>query len=606
MYPGTIFNWHDESEITTSSEITSVDNQSLFMAVSSFDKGPEELMEVEGEDFANLFGTMYFSKHGQNAIQAQNIINAGGKLLVKRVCAEDSTIANVVLVATVKSEQVNKTDDEGNKIYLNEDGEETTEVSENPVMVTNNTISWSAKSFENCKTFAEVKTEALKLLDASNGVFPLIVVTDNGRGVSSKAVRIVPDYSTSKSIGKMFYTLAVYEGTSTIEQATITFDPDVIYSSQAYGLDENTCTQIKGRVLETVYDAYIEKIATLLGSTTSEVKINDLIYAYTYKGATMDSLTVDSESTDLNASYGIELKSGSNGEFGTAPVNTEAWTEAIRAVYAGEVTDEVYDVDTHKVVAVLDANFPQTIKDAISEFVTFRADCVFLRDLGTGNDTFAKIKAAYLKNDLHNYFIADYGTSYQIKDPATKRNIEVTMTYDLGPCLVALMDSGPFAPIAGYVNGFVLSNAIKGTINYTPIITPSVNQKQAMDDIRVNYAIFEEDNCVVQTCYTSQEALTQLSFLNNTMAIQYVTRAVRSACPKNRYSLSDGTDLSSYSKAVSNVLANYSDNFDTLEFDYTEDELKVSQRIFYASIKFAFKNWAQTEIFDIYAINSSD
>lgn len=605
MYPGTIFNWHDQSEINTSTDITSIDNKSLFMVVSSFDKGPEDLREIEGTDFANLYGTMYFSKHGQNAIQAQNIINAGGKLLVKRVCAEDSKIANVVFVATVKSKEVNKTDAEGNNLYIGSDGEETTEVTENPVKVKVNTISWEAKSYDNCKTFAEVKTEALKLLNAEDGVFPLFVFTDNGRGVSNKAIRLIPDYSTSKSIGKMFYTLAVYEGTATIEQTVITFDPDVIYNNQAYGLDTNVCEQINGEVIDTVYDAYIAKLAELTSTTVDEVKVNDLIFGYTYKGNILDSLSIDGESTDLNASYGIELKDGSNGAFGEAPVNTSAWTEAIRAVFAGEVTDEIYDVDTHKVVAILDANFPQEIKDAISNFVTFRKDCVFLRDGGTGNDTFAKIKAAFLKNEIHNNFIADYATSYQIKDPTTKRNIEVTMMYDLGPCLVNHMNDGPFAPIAGSVNGFILTSAIKGTVNYTPIVTPSVNQKQAMDDLRINYAIFEDDNCVVQTEYTSQDKLTQLSFLNNVMAIQYVIRAVRTACPKNRYSLSDGTDLTSYSKAVNNILSPYSNNFSTLEFEYTNDPLKVSQKIFYASIKFAFKNWAQTEIFDIYAINNN-
>ena len=80
-------------------------------------------------------------------------------------------------------------------------------------------------------------------------------------------------------------------------------------------------------------------------------------------------------------------------------------------------------------------------------------------------------------------------------------------------------------------------------------------------------------------------------------------RAVRTACPRNRYSLSTGNDLSNYAQAVNNVLNNYLSNFSTLNFIYTQDDLKASQKIFYASIEFAFLNWAQTEIFDIYAIN---
>ena len=128
--------------------------------------------------------------------------------------------------------------------------------------------------------------------------------------------------------------------------------------------------------------------------------------------------------------------------------------------------------------------------------------------------------------------------------------------------------------------------------------------KEAMDNLRVNYAIFEDDNCVVQSCYSSQDAYTQLSWISNTIAIQRVLRAVRTACPRQRFSLSTGTDLNNYAKAVNNVLSNYTSNFSTLNFIYTQDDLRASQKIFYASIEFAFLNWAQTEIFDIYAINS--
>ena len=604
MYPGTIVNWHDESEIRIPTNIADIDNKPLFMVVSSFDKGPEELIEVTGEDFSKLFGKMYFSKHGQNAIQAQRIIDAGGRLLVKRVCAEDATLANVIWTATVTTTESQKVDEDGNNIYLDAAGEETTTDTGNPVMVPNTSIKWNASSVTGCKTLEEVKEKALELLDEDAGVYPLFVFVDNGRGVSSKAVRLVPDYNTSKGIGKMFYTVAVYEGTASIETAPITFDPAVIYSNQAYGLTKETLTQVKGEVIEAVYESYVNKIANSLGVEESVARSHDLVYGYTHKGATVDCLTIDAEGIDLNSSYGIELKEGSNGEFGDAPVGTAAWAEAMRSVWAGEVTDEIWDVDTHKISAVVDANLPLEVKEAIAKFVTFRKDCVFFRDLGVGNNTFLSIKSAYNENFTFNYFISDYATSYQIKDPITKRNIEVTMLYDFAACLVAHFAAGPHNPTAGIVNGFILENAIKGTVNYTPIITPSVNQKQAMEDLRVNYAIFEEDNCVVQTCYTSQEAYTQLSFVNNVLGIQEVIRAVRTACPKNRYTLTSGTDLTDYAKAVNNVLNNFASNFNTLQFEYTQDDLKASQKIFYASIRFSFRNWAQTEIFDVYAINN--
>jgi hypothetical protein len=169
--------------------------------------------------------------------------------------------------------------------------------------------------------------------------------------------------------------------------------------------------------------------------------------------------------------------------------------------------------------------------------------------------------------------------------------------------LVNHIANNPYAPVAGSINGFILANAIKGTINFVPVHTPKVNQLEAIDELRVNYAIFNDDQCVVQSAYTSQDKYTQLSYLNNVIAVQRVLRAVRTACPRQRYSLSTSTDLQSYAAAVNSVLSNYTSNFATLRFSYTQDDLRASQKIFYAAIEFAFLGWAQTEIFEIYAIN---
>ena len=665
MYPATIVNWHDNSEIKNTQTTKSVDNKALFAVVSSFDKGPEDLMEVEGEEFNELFGTMSFDKHGQNAIQAQRIIDAGGRLLVKRVCADDAKLSNLVLTANVIVTEEQRLDENGDPIFVDENGDPihventgdqtgttdstgdqtksgdntgeqtgttdstddqtgntdttgdqtgstdntgdqgTTNTTGTPLMDKFVSIKWTASSISDCTTLEEVKEKALATMDEAAGIYPIFVIADNGRGVSSKAFKLIPDYNTSKGLGRMFYTGAIYEGTTPIEQKTISLDPTIVYSNIAYGLTHDTFEQINGEVLEVPFEKYYAAISNDLDLDPEVARYYDLIFGYTPNGKSIDRLSINKESVDINSEFGIELKGGDNGAFGDKPVGTDAWAEAMRKVWAGEVTDEVWDIDQHKIAAVLDANLPQTVKDAIADFVNFRKDCVFFRDFGVGNNSFSMIYAQWVSQLKRSYFISDMGTSYQIKDPLTKKNIEVTMNYDFAACLVNHMNSGPYNPLAGTVNSFTLDNAIKGTINYTPIVTPKVNQKQAMEEIRVNYAIFEEDTCVIQTSFTSQEPYTQLSYTNNVMAIQEVVRAVRTACPKSRYSLSTGTsaDLSEYARAVNKVLQNFASNFSTLEFEYTQDKLKASQKIFYASIKFAFRNWAQTEIFDIYAIN---
>ena len=666
MYTGTIFNWHDNSAFNVVPDVVDTNDRPLFMVVNSFDKGPEKLMEVDANTFYNLFGTPTFAKHGQGAIQARNIIDAGGRLLVKRVCASDSKIANSLLVANVKAAQIQKVDDEGIPIYLDPDNNETydpthydseqgKDVPNEPCNISGATISWSVESVDTAKNFNDVRKSAKDLLTTSS--FPLFAISDNGRGLSNKAIRIIPDYDTSRGLEQMIYRFNVYQGTALIESMNISLDPDYKFDNEYYGLDQSRNIQISGEVIPEIFEAYVEKLVSLIypdhegddkAKDIADLRKQDLIYAYGYNGAAHYGIAPETETnpetgevtlvgTDLSVNYGVEFGfKGDYGKYGDHPAtntNTipgsdetvfELWANDIANIYKGIDTDgsnidEVWDVDTHKLFAVMDANYPIVVKDAMAEFVIFRKDCVMFRDLGIGYDTLASIKSRY--NDVvtkykyrdgHKFasvnsnFIADYFTTYEIEDPDSMKNIRVTMLYDLAASLVDMyVTTGPFVPLAGTYNGFVLPSAIPGTVNFTPIITPSVNQKEAIDNLRINYAIFEAENtCVVQSTYSSQKANTQLSWINNTIAIQEVARQVRIECPKNRFQLITNNDLTEYAASVRSVLDGYNEYFDILEFQYTQDPLKITQKIFYASINFGFKNWAQTEVFDLFAVSN--
>jgi len=689
MYTGTIFNWHDNSGFEVGATPVDTTNRPLYMVVNGFDKGPEKLIEVDATNFNALFGSMSFEKYGQASIQAQRIIDAGGRLLVKRVCAADSGLANSVLVATIKD----------NKLSWEIKSIDTVEVKVGTTTVTREP-----------HTFAEVKKAALDLYNKENNVYPLFIITDIGRGVSNKAARIIPDYDTSRGLEKMVYRYNIYEGTTLLENANISFDPTYTFNGDYYGLDKNRMTQVTSEVIPEMYEEYLEYITTLVFPNADEadlvelekvVSTYDLINAYTFKGDIIYVYDEDGKPTtdvalqlkldesgnidgaDLNVAYGNKFNYvGSYGKYGESPAKygnrknvydfykgedanlikdsepvvpdpedpdyDESKAELIKEKIAyrryvldiasvflgydtdGTAIDQVWDTDSHKIFAVADANYHKVIKNCIANFVEFRKDCIFFRDSGIG---YYDVKSAqdvytnytldnYMLRDVANYdfngeasgvytirnmrskFIADYGTTYEVIDPISRKNIEVTMIYDFVANITAMyIDHGPFSPLAGTYNGFQLYSAIPGTINFTPIITPTSNQKQAIDDLRLNYAIFEdEDVCVVQSNYTSQNANSQLSYINNVLAIQEVARVVRTACPRNRFRLITGSDMSEYANAVSRVLQSYNSYFEVLEFQYTQDNLRSVQKIFYASINFSFNNWAQTEIFDLYAL----
>ena len=527
--------------------------------------------------------------------------------------------------------QVQKKDANGALLFIDPNtGDETTSSDDGagtsylPVMVDNTAVmvdcdpimddtgckvKWEVQTVSNCKTYEEVMESAEALFDDANGVYPMMVVTDIGRNADCKAIRITPDYDTSRSVGFMFYRVFEFENTASEENVNITMNPTIKYKNISYAINRYSMGQLQLGTVDGVFDAYVAKLAEAVGITADEMRMLDVINGTNCKGVSLHGIVIDPDSVDLSYNYGISLQSGSNGtELGDAPFKSEKYGEAIAKVFTGEYTDEVFDVDIHKIAAICDANYPKVVKDAIKKFVDFREDCFYFRDLGLGLDTFDLIY-----NETQKYagskFVGNYMTSFQTIDPYTNRRIDVTMMWDFAPALVNHFVIGKASnPLAGEINGFSMDSAVRGTVNYVPRKTPAVDQKDLLDDARINYATYYEyeGGLIVDSLYTAQEAYTQLSYINNVLAIQEVMRAVRSACPKNRFKFTSSNDFTDYAESVNEVLSYYRNNFDSLNFVYLEDTAKEAQKIYYAAIEFTFNNWAQSEIFDLYALNTTE
>ena len=636
MYPGTIINIIDRSA-TPVDNTPEADGSPLFLSAASFDKGPEDMRIVSGQTFNKLYGSPSFDKHGQPAIQAAHAIENGARLLIKRVVADNSTLANVILVASVNTTitATPVTEGQTGKTINEIMGRDTSgDTPETPRYTTTSqtSVKWTAVSVANAAPTVDSPAE-VKVLDAaadyfkpisltdgapdSDGVitittnegtgdYPIFVIVDNGRGVSNKSVRFSPDYNSSKTMDTFFYTAYIFEGTTQIDNPSGSIDPDAIINGINYGFKDDTSIQLKFLNVEGAYEGYVDIIATASGLTKSQVKGSDIINLKDNKKNNLPGIELDPDSINLDADYGINLQSGDNGDFGDAPFGTEAYNEQLIKFFSGEFDDAIFDLDDYKIAAVFDANYPVEVKEAIAKLVSFREDCVFFRDLGVDVKSYASIIAMESSYSTYNRYIADYLTTYQIFDPNNGKRIRVTMMYDFESAMINHFISGAYRPTAGIINSMILPSAIPGTINFTPRITPTVNQKSLLEDSRINYAIFQNGQCIVQTLYTSQEAYTQLSYVNNVLGVQEVARAVRTSCPKFRYTFATGNDLSVYAKEVSKVLANYSNNFAELGFEYTQSAIRASQKIFYASITFRFNNWAQTEIFDLYALPTTE
>lgn len=526
-------------------------------------------------------------------------------------------------------------------------------------------IEWTAISEKDITSYdgLKEKIKAAEKEDEDTGVVKRVPFSfiDNGRGGSIvKSVRFVPDYNLSRNLNTVFYNFEVYEGGTRKEYNTVTVDPSVFLDNKPYRLYKDDYLQIDTYAYEDQFDLLVDDIYNALNPdgqaeviSKKQIRSMDLLFGYTNRGEVSDLIKVSyaGGTTPFNATYGTSLAEGedkwshkdietgetvegfSNYVHDTADKidpddpNSEdiksvyrydpALIELMINFYHGDIDDLIYDVDAYRLFGVADANFPVRLKQAITEYVVFRNDCFFFRDLMiVEDDSYFNIlsRDQLLKDEdttvsgnslpfYQTFMYADYCTTYEIIDPETRIRERVTMMYDLVSCLTRAYINAPFNPNAGTYNGYILESALPGSLNFIPLKTPRVNYKQSMEDAKINYATYEDNNnLVVQSLYTKNKIYSQLSYINNVLAMQEIGRRIAMACPAIRYSLQlSGDDVTEYAKIISGVLENYISSFDTLEFVYTGDTIHVQQKIFYGTIQFSFANWYQTEIFDLIA-----
>jgi hypothetical protein len=471
--------------------------------------------------------------------------------------------------------------------------------------------------------------------DAYVQKFPLYAITDNGRGASKKKIRIYPDNRASKVLSYMLYNIQVIENSDAIEELQFCSDYELIAKGENMSLQtivSKYSSQIKAYIFTNYQDMFIDAIATSVGVTGDDLKSLDYFFGTSKNGkytidylltkagikAANTALTYDfSTGTNISTAFGLDLTNGSNGSFGTAPWGTASYFEEVLDFWTdANGTGEIYDRDNIKPSAILDCNYPFNIKQAIERVVKFREDCFYFRDLGLGLKDKDSIYYAELDNDSididgtvgieekDTMFCGTYHVSYDVIDPYTKRQIPVTICYTLSKLLPKHFINGADRPVCGQLYGMVLNDAVEGTVNFIPRVKPGVNDKEDLDDNRINYAGLEDGLLVLESDWTAITSETEFCYIHNVLAVQEVMRAIRRRCPKIRYSFLTQEDLQNYKKDVQEVLDKFAGKFKVLQFEYIEDKKMVQKKVFYAAIKVMFKDFIRHEYFKIYEIEN--
>lgn len=445
--------------------------------------------------------------------------------------------------------------------------------------------------------------------------FPLFFIADNGRGLSDKTFNITCNYALSKNSGFAMYELN-YLGDSNFDAESIRFsiDTDKIYANTSYSLAMATksAKQLKAEEIPEATEEFLETISNITGIAIDTLINHDVLFGCDVKKNTLAQIHVYGTEPDeegailLNADYGLKLMGGTNGNFGKAPVNSISWESELVEFFNGTYDDVIFDKDRNKIEVCLDANYPKAVKDAIATLANYREDFVFFRDYGLNNTSWdtIKLQCDLVESPYKTKLCKEYCTSYDIIDKFTRKQISVTMMYSIARLLVKHLNGNRTAPFMGVLYGITIPEAIEGTINFIPKETPAVDQKDLLVQNHINYASMINGVLTIETDMTAQIAETACSYGNNILTVQNTIRKVRTLCPKLRGSFIDSSDsLDKYAQKVRDVITQDKDNYNSIEFKYTADEVMKANHVFDASIYVVFKNYVGSEEFTIYTLD---
>ena len=591
-------------------------------------KGTEKLTRVKAatnkkdDNFTIPFGRPNFKKYGQSSIMAGILAQDGAEIIFKRLVAEDSLLANLSLFLKIIIEEKQLTNDEGFNLYIDSITGLQTTVAEGNTPLTTKIIKLmpTCKSYPNMKSIDEIVPVVRASYNETEMIFPIWTITDIGRGVSAKKIRISPDYHASKRLSAVRYNLEIIENSARIEYMNFYLNPSIISNNMSQDIEtvvSNKSQQINAKFYEDYYDLFVAKLAELLGISDEDdianLECQDLLFCKTKNGSAnienYEVYSTDEDYSNISSAFGLALDNGSNGAFGDSPLTAPEYKEQLLAFYNGDLTDDIYDIDNYKIDIFPDAGFDLDVKLAILELCEYRMSFAFL-DMGTEYNTYRDIlETAMIWNEegLNSYFGELNHLWYKILDPYSKRHITVTNTLELCELAINHFENGRKNPFAGQLYSMKYKRIIPGTQNYIPINTRDEDKRQAFIDARINYAVLYKDVLYQETQVTLQTNVSEACNINNIFNVLQVVNKIREVCPQERYSYIDGEDLTDYNQTINDrVISKYKSGFKTLNLVYLQDEEAKANKQYYAAINASFYDFEQNEIYDIYITNDED
>lgn len=330
--------------------------------------------------------------------------------------------------------------------------------------------------------------------------------------------------------------------------------------------------------------------------------------------------------TDLT---GVDMKGGTDGLFDTAvhkesdvitaintayeyafdpdEIPTEKKEEYAQNGWIAAVDRNIYSKTRWPLDLILDANYDDTVKNAIASLCVRRGDCMAGFDLRTGLKTNDDILSRLVFIDSatanRNCFVDAY--EMKIRDPVSRKIVSVTSTYWLAGAYPTNFDqnNGKHIPLAGGSYGTIEMSELVGSSIF-PVFDEAMDAAM-MDQLatyRVNYAQVNPKNIVIRAMQSTRQDITSaLSECNNMFILMDIKRDCETLCGQYSYNFLETTDLSRFNRDAEQLLTKYAQaQVRKITATFSSTDAEQEQGILHLTIELSHKRLIKTAIVDIY------
>lgn len=594
-----------------------VDTNSKFICVFRSPMGIDNTVvkKTDLKDFKATFGKSDYAKYGQPLMMPLAMLSTGSaSCYCMRVMPEDAYAANCVLVMKYK--------------FDTETGKMVIKYSASYIGKENFSSPSFYKTQKAFKTQLRMYAQALRTNEPDGEGFlqiPLVTFRMSGRGTYGnnyrwRIARNV-EYETDYGI-KMFS----FEALNTMEglQKTSTFVGALTTSKKYVGLtliNDILDSQEKGAAvmdvqvfddyLEEVYNEYVDFVKGLDEELQDEIPDLDCFDPFFGRAVGSDELcgnieiipeSLGTDDISVDRPQGIQLAGGDDGAFSSTNSDQaiyEATTQCYIDAFEGNLDKMILSTRRVPADAILDANYPFEVKEALATFANFREDCLLYLDAGT-ETTLAQIDNMIEQYKVFNTRnISKEFQHYTTRDFETQKKVEVTVTFFFAQTLANhYRQYGSHVP---FVKAYTqLTGHIKDSLE--PVVDDiDLDVKEKLYKNRINYFETIEEN-VYQRCSqnTAQMINSDLMEENNMNTLFLLKKNLERDCWNRLYDFTSAEDRARFSEVETAKFANWrGSKLDTISINFDVNEWEMERSIVHCYVAVQFRNLMKRVIIEI-------